>query len=168
DFTLTACAVELGLNVPGHEQALLPYKPDYRPPGLDMTEQECNALIGFLASLPAPSQARANHPAHAAFLEGGEKLFAETGCAACHVPRLGDVAGIYSDLLLHNMGPELADSGSYGGTLPESEEDETGSIPDTVQASLTQSSAGATGARNIKSSVRPPRRSEWRTAPLWG
>ncbi len=110
DFTLTACAVELGLNVPGHEQAVVPYKPEYRSPGLDLTDQECNALISFLASLPAPSRSPAVNADYAAYLETGERLFAETGCAACHTRKLGDVDGIYSDLLLHDMGPALADS----------------------------------------------------------
>ena len=51
----------------------------------------------------------------------GERLFAQVGCASCHVPTLTtDVnvvpqlsvveANLYSDLLLHDMGPELADN----------------------------------------------------------
>ncbi|MGH7259481.1 MAG: di-heme oxidoredictase family protein [Nitrospiraceae bacterium] len=55
----------------------------------------------------------------------GRKLFAEVGCALCHTPTLhtGKVtvgalrdkdANLYSDLALHNMGPELADSISQG------------------------------------------------------
>jgi CxxC motif-containing protein (DUF1111 family) len=50
----------------------------------------------------------------------GEKLFAEIGCATCHLPsvqtgahELSEVAHQtirpYTDLLLHDMGPELAD-----------------------------------------------------------
>ncbi|MEJ7798802.1 MAG: di-heme oxidoredictase family protein [Solirubrobacteraceae bacterium] len=50
----------------------------------------------------------------------GERRFAQLGCAACHLPELktgdSDVAGLrdevirpYSDLLLHDMGPGLAD-----------------------------------------------------------
>jgi cytochrome c peroxidase len=35
------------------------------------------------------------------------------GCANCHVPRLGDVDALYSDLLLHDMGNALAGGGSY-------------------------------------------------------
>jgi CxxC motif-containing protein (DUF1111 family) len=39
-------------------------------------------------------------------------LFSSAGCASCHTPRLsskrGDVA-LYSDLLLHDMGPSLND-----------------------------------------------------------
>ena len=37
-------------------------------------------------------------------MESGRKLFATLGCAICHRPKLGDVEGIYSDLLLHDMG----------------------------------------------------------------
>lgn len=51
----------------------------------------------------------------------GETLFTAIGCAGCHIPRLetGDFPGVasvsnqvirpYTDLLLHDMGPELAD-----------------------------------------------------------
>jgi CxxC motif-containing protein (DUF1111 family) len=50
----------------------------------------------------------------------GEALFLEVGCASCHLPSLtsGDasvaplarqVVPLYSDLLLHDLGPKLAD-----------------------------------------------------------
>jgi hypothetical protein len=45
----------------------------------------------------------------------GRLLFAEVGCAGCHAPSLGRVRGIYSDLLLHDMGRSLSDSGMYYG-----------------------------------------------------
>ncbi|WP_157202696.1 di-heme oxidoredictase family protein [Calidithermus chliarophilus] len=38
----------------------------------------------------------------------GERLFASAGCTACHTPNLGGVP-LYSDLLLHDMGPLLDD-----------------------------------------------------------
>jgi CxxC motif-containing protein (DUF1111 family) len=53
-------------------------------------------------------------------VQDGEKLFNQIGCASCHIPKLRtgessfavlafkDVE-LYSDLLLHDMGPELAD-----------------------------------------------------------
>src|SRR6185436_19809449 len=56
DFVLTACAVELGLDVPGHAQPPLPHKPDYKAPGLDLTKAECNALVKYVADLPAPTE----------------------------------------------------------------------------------------------------------------
>src|SRR6185295_11735583 len=57
----------------------------------------------------------------------GKTLFEATACAACHVPTLrtranypiSQIAGIdapiYSDLLLHDMGPALADGMTDGG-----------------------------------------------------
>jgi CxxC motif-containing protein (DUF1111 family) len=169
DFTLTACAIELGLNVPGHEQAVVPYKPDYRPPGLDMNEPECDALVRFIAALAAPGRAKTSHTEQAAYLEAGEKRFSETGCAACHRPSLGEASGIYSDLMLHDMGPALADSGLYGAAIPESDdEDGAESDRDAVPAGNVEVSTAVSGARSPKSSFRAARRSEWRTPPLWG
>lgn len=51
--------------------------------------------------------------------EQGERLFAAIGCAACHVPQLPVRAGegasgmitAFTDLLLHDLGPDLADQG---------------------------------------------------------
>jgi CxxC motif-containing protein (DUF1111 family) len=52
----------------------------------------------------------------------GERLFAELGCAACHVPELplGSERriGPYSDLLLHDLGPGLADGLPEGDAGP--------------------------------------------------
>jgi CxxC motif-containing protein (DUF1111 family) len=171
DFTLTACAVELGLNVPGHEQAVVPYKPEYRSPGLDLTEKECDALVTFIAGLPAPSRSRPANASYAGYLDAGDKLFAETGCAACHTRKLGDVDGIYSDLLLHDLGPALADSGVYGTILPE-DPDENEIEPPIELVAVNAATNGqplqATGQQPPKPRSRSPRRSEWRTPPLWG
>jgi CxxC motif-containing protein (DUF1111 family) len=71
-----------------------------------------DAFVRFLAP-PAPQQ-----PGSEA--QRGRTIFDETGCARCHVPslRTGDHAvralanrevAAYTDLLLHDMGPELAD-----------------------------------------------------------
>ena len=34
----------------------------------------------------------------------GYMVFESIGCATCHAPKLGEVTGLYSDLLLHDMG----------------------------------------------------------------
>lgn len=61
----------------------------------------------ILASLTA--FVRSLEPLRPRAIKGeGEKLFASTGCAACHTPNLGGVP-LYSDLLLHDMGPLLDD-----------------------------------------------------------
>ncbi len=56
-----------------------------------------------------------------AAVEAGAKRFTELGCASCHVPRLESTVGmvpLYSDLLLHDMGPELADGITMGLASP--------------------------------------------------
>ena len=62
------------------------------------------ALTAFVAALEAPQPPTG--PA------AGEAVFHETGCAACHTPTLGAGARrvtLYSDLLLHDVGPALDD-----------------------------------------------------------
>ena len=113
DFVLNACAVELGLEVPGHHQAMTPQAPEYRTSGLDLTSEECSVLVAYVNSLPKPVERKPVGDRGGQSIDAGRATFASIGCARCHSPRLGDVQGIYSDLLLHDMGPELADEGSY-------------------------------------------------------
>ncbi|MBN8998076.1 MAG: c-type cytochrome, partial [Rhizobiales bacterium] len=51
----------------------------------------------------------------------GAALFAATGCAACHVPDMPALGGgtvrVFSDLLLHDMGPGLDDGVGEPGVL---------------------------------------------------
>ena len=71
----------------------------------DIDRDVVRAVTDFVAGLPAP-RPRSSPPA-------GEMVFEETGCASCHVPTLQagttDVP-LYSDLLLHDMGPGLDDA----------------------------------------------------------
>jgi CxxC motif-containing protein (DUF1111 family) len=109
DFVLGACANELGLQVPGTDQPLDPLRPKYRPVGLDLTEEQCGSLTAYVASLPAPRFVTPAEPARRELVERGRETFRTVGCAACHVERIGPVEGLFSDLLLHDMGPKLAD-----------------------------------------------------------
>lgn len=122
DFVLTACAVELGLEVPGHHQGGLPRKPEQKAKGLDLTAEECGSLVAYVGSLPRPVEAATRSTVQRDEIAAGKVLFAKVGCAACHAAKLGDVEGIYSDLLLHDMGPELGDVGQYGVFDPNSSE----------------------------------------------
>ncbi len=122
DFVLTACAVELGLEVPGHHQGGLPRKPNEKAKGLDLNDGECASLVAFVGSIPRPIEAMSPSKIQNEEVASGKALFAKVGCASCHVARLGDVDGIYSDLLLHDMGPELGDVGQYGVFDPNSSE----------------------------------------------
>ncbi len=139
DFVLAACANELGLEVPGHHQPGSPLAPDATARGLDLTAEECYALVDYVRTL-APLVSLKPPDAHgAADVAEGRELFHSTGCARCHVADLGSIRGIYSDLLLHDMGEELSDTGSYF-----SEETEADKV---VSPTLTR---------------------HWRTPPLWG
>ncbi len=167
DFALTACAVELGLEVPGHEQAGLAMKPDYKAPGLDMDKAECDALVRFLSDLPAPVERNAATKQEAASIAAGHKQFVAVGCANCHVQRVGPADGIYSDLLLHDMGPDLGDTGNYGifiHDMPEEEQKDPRFIESDPNSPLQPSKPTAEQLAKLTGALRQ----EWRTPPLWG
>ena len=150
DFTMTACAVEVGLHVPDHAQSAVPYQKEVKPAGFDLNRQEAGALVDYLKQLPRPVQSSDAHPAVAAALSEGEKLFTSVGCAACHTKKLGNVDALFSDLLLHDMGPDLGSVGSYGVPSPSPEP-----LP-------------LADAKTGKPKPVPPTAQEWRTPPLWG
>jgi CxxC motif-containing protein (DUF1111 family) len=132
DFVLTACAVELGLEVPDHHQGGSPAHPEARPKGLDLNAEECASLVAYVADLPRPSQRKPETDREANEIEAGRAVFAKTGCATCHTPKLGAVDGLYSDLLLHDLGPALGDVGQYGVFDPSSSEEEIVDDPASV------------------------------------
>jgi CxxC motif-containing protein (DUF1111 family) len=79
----------------------------------DVSDDQVEALAGFVRSLAVPVET-SGLPSAAAF--------EQAGCAACHVPALRDLNGapvpLYSDLLLHDMGPGLASTGAEGDAAP--------------------------------------------------
>jgi Di-haem oxidoreductase, putative peroxidase len=132
DFVLTACAVELGLEVPAHHQGGSPQHPDAKSTGLDLDAQECESLVAYVSDLPRPAERKPESAREANEVEAGRGLFAKVGCASCHSPKLGKVENIYSDLLLHDLGPALGDVGQYGVFDPSSSEEEVVDDPATV------------------------------------
>jgi len=61
-------------------------------------------------------------PAAACINSTGAALFESTGCSNCHSPSLAgpgarQMVQLYSDLLLHDMGPGLADQMRQGSAL---------------------------------------------------
>jgi CxxC motif-containing protein (DUF1111 family) len=175
DFVRTACAVELGLDVPGHHQAGLPQKPEAKPVGFDLSDDQCGALLAYVASLPQPAEILPASPAERQAIGAGKVAFERVGCSACHRRKLGDVEGIYSDLLLHDMGPDTGDTGAYGAFVPDpSEPDVVDTDPpavatdvDVVATPVDRAPAPAP-ARAAKRPTGPATRQEWRTPPLWG
>ena len=95
EFVLGACANELGLEVPGHHQATDPLNPEAKASGLDMSEEQANQLIAYVAALPAPRQ---EIPADAEKAKAAERGFAtfkthrlrRLPCAGCR-PGKGDL-----------------------------------------------------------------------------
>ena len=193
DFVLTACAVELGLEVPGHHQGGNPRKPDAQAKGLDLTAQECNALVDYIRALPKPSERQPATGAESQEIAAGRKLFVSAGCVTCHAAKLGNVEGLYSDLLVHDLGQQLGDTGQYGVFDPSSSEeeitDDEGPIADATPVApaevmiapptsplvrealvaeepVTFRRAMSTAAK--RPTTGPASRFEWRTAPLWG
>jgi CxxC motif-containing protein (DUF1111 family) len=117
DFVLGACANELGLEVPGNQQPMNPLRPRYRPAGLDLTADQCELLTKYVASLPPPKIVEPTTTEQREIVASGRRLFSSVGCAACHIERIGPVEGIYSDLLLHDLGPGLTDPVLAAATL---------------------------------------------------
>jgi CxxC motif-containing protein (DUF1111 family) len=141
DFVQAACANELGLGNPNQPQPRPLNKPDYVPVGLDLTQEQCDQITSFVASLPQPVERALCDEKGCENAAAGKKLFSTIGCADCHTPNVGSVEGIYSDLLLHRMGAEMVGAGAYYEVVVP--------IPD------SDPNAG-------------PQPSEWRTPPLWG
>jgi CxxC motif-containing protein (DUF1111 family) len=151
DFVLSAAAGEIGLEVPGRHQAADPRLPGLAAAGLDMNQEECNLLIDYVRSLPAPVVTNGADDKDAAQIKAGEATFKAIGCAQCHLPKLGQVEGIYSDLLLHDMGTQLADADTYTVFAGESSR-----VDRSEPGARTRPASDTTSAR------------EWRTPPLWG
>lgn len=87
----------------------------------EMSESEMKSLDAFVRFLASPPALSRDDPA----IIDGEALFRDIGCAACHVPSYAisdfEVEALtgakifpYTDLLLHDMGPELSDGVAEG------------------------------------------------------
>jgi CxxC motif-containing protein (DUF1111 family) len=149
-FIAAACAGELGLEVPGGQLPVDPFQPrtTVRPERKhDLTEAELGNLTAFVGSLPQPVRRPPADAEESRLVARGEDLFRSTGCAVCHRETLGPVTGLYSDLLVHDMGPDLSDQFA----APE--------VPNSAKSCLPPRSLGESLGNRI---------AEWRTPPLWG
>ena len=164
EFVMTACAVEVGLTVPNHQQSQrvglrtpTEVQAALAPIPLDLTQQQCNALTAYVSGLPAPTSARATSLNQAKSVQRGEVLFEKSGCAICHVRDVGPATGLFSDLLLHDMGPGLSDP------LP--------AMPELNENSTLSPGSGYSGPSlsiELVKHVTTNIHQEWRTPPLWG
>jgi CxxC motif-containing protein (DUF1111 family) len=142
-FVQAACANELGLGNPGQTQPQPLSNLLYKSKGYDLTLEQCDQITSFVASLPRPTERLPEDSRLTEEAENGKRLFHRIGCTDCHMPNVDKVEGLYSDLLLHDMGMPLEGGGSYYKTEPQ------------VPILPTASSDG-------------PQPGEWRTPPLWG
>lgn len=108
-FVDQACTNEMGLQTKRQQQQSDPTLPFYQNPGTDIDDRQIQAMTNFIAALPAPQRQLPSGKDEIASVKRGEMLFKQVGCAVCHVPDLGPAKGIFSDLLLHDMGQYLYD-----------------------------------------------------------
>jgi CxxC motif-containing protein (DUF1111 family) len=91
----------------------------------EIGNQTVHDVVFYLKTLKAPIQRNSNDPATMA----GKQLFNALSCGTCHTPALktgySPIAALsqktffpYTDLLLHDMGPQLNDGYTEGTALP--------------------------------------------------
>ncbi|MGB7347706.1 MAG: di-heme oxidoredictase family protein, partial [Pirellulaceae bacterium] len=105
-FVRGACAGELGLQVSDIAQVVDPTSDDYVSVGNDLTDDQVTQLVSYVGSLPAPVT-HGQSIQSVKEVRDGQRAFESVGCAACHVENVSPARGIYSDLLLHDMGIDL-------------------------------------------------------------
>ena len=120
DFVATACANEIGLGTPSVKQAKpigKPNAPDVTP---DLDRKQFKQLMAFVDTLPKPVEAVPDTAKEREAARHGKQVFAAIGCAACHVPDLGGVSGIYTDFLMYTLDDPTPPGGSspYGPEPP--------------------------------------------------
>jgi CxxC motif-containing protein (DUF1111 family) len=117
DFTADALQGDMGITSDLRPDELPnPIAADDELPGIDVPAESVNAIADYMRMLRIPARTL-----DVKQTSRGAALFAQTRCDVCHVPSLHTVADypiaqladvdapIYSDLLLHDMGPTFAD-----------------------------------------------------------
>jgi len=138
EFVAAACANEIGLGNPRMEQAKPMVSLNYPEVERDLDDGQFRALVAFVDTLPRPSEVAPADEAERERAARGKALFGEVGCAACHIPDLAGVPGVYSDFLLHRLDDRSNGRGGYRETPP---------VPLPEDYPLPE---------------------EWKTPPLWG
>lgn len=81
-------------------------------PDPEISPQDLGDLIAFTRFLAPPQPQKFDDAA-----TRGEKQFADLGCVKCHIPELPSSRGpvrAYTDILIHDMGPGLAEGINFG------------------------------------------------------
>ncbi|HEX6133967.1 MAG TPA: di-heme oxidoredictase family protein [Longimicrobiales bacterium] len=123
DFTRSALRLEMGLTTRADERDLVNGAP--APSGTDPApEPEVDSavvtlLTDFVRFLAPTAPAAPRSPAQTDSVARGRRLFENVGCTQCHTPTMQTgshavpalsrrTVQLYSDLLLHDLGPGLA------------------------------------------------------------
>lgn len=134
-FIEEALRLEMGITTPDNPEEIR-FNGAALPPGADIapdpeaTEEDLRLLVDYIDFLAPPERQLPDDPEALAEVEEGERVFAFLGCDACHTPSFtldasaspafsGKRFRLYSDLLLHDMGPELGTTCTAGTTPSE-------------------------------------------------
>ncbi len=105
-------------SCPAAQSACAAAKSGGTPDEPELSHQKLDAITRYSLTIAVPSRRAWTTPV----VRRGEALFASAGCASCHAPKLqtGAFEGFpalsnqpirpFTDLLLHDLGPELADN----------------------------------------------------------
>jgi len=144
EFVAGACANEIGLSNAVAQQML----PDQYQPDLsaahDLTETQVDAMVKYVASLPAPRQVMPSDNEHRSMAERGRRYFGTIGCTKCHPHNIGDLRGVFSDFQLHDV------------------------IDPTQPSGAEYYTSIAAGPLVVQPPKQDPSLTEWKTPPLWG
>ena len=105
-FVRGACAGEVGLQLQNTPQPNDVADETYVSLGIDLAETQVHHLVSYIRALPHPMQ-ETKLAEEATDIREGKRLFVKIGCSMCHVENVYPAKGIYSDLLLHDMGSLL-------------------------------------------------------------
>ncbi len=111
-FLGSAGTISLGSAAQGTVDPNAPLVDNDPVPDPEISRAELGDLIAFTRFLAPPARLPFNAEA-----QRGEQVFAQVRCTACHIPSLPSSRGpveAYTDLLLHDMGPGLADGLQFG------------------------------------------------------
>lgn len=163
-FIKGACATEIGLQVHEFEQTKDPLRQEYTLKGNDLSQQQVGDLIRYVRSFDMPRQVLPEDPLELETIAEGNKLFTTIGCAECHVPDVGQVSGVYSDFLLHNMGTQFEDPIPAEPISTFSE----GERMDVISSyhGMARRPVSSDLAKSME--VDPEQHTEYKTPPLWG
>lgn len=99
DFAASAITSEMGITNPLKRDPRFKTDKD-AVPDPEVPSERVESMSTFIRLLAPPTRAGAD--------AAGEKVFTEIGCASCHMADPHETAkGVYSDLCLHDLGPEL-------------------------------------------------------------